>query len=121
MDKNMKMNRFIETLKQQSRQGGVPILGQANQAARQTPTVITPAATPAAAAAAGAVTQQVQQLAQQLANQIVAEQQQSQTITRNGRVFTKFDTANDVISNQTEVVTGGVWSDGITNLHYNIQ
>jgi len=117
----MKMNRFIKTLKQRPRQGGVPIsnnllaaVGQANQAARQTPTVITPS--PAAAGVAGAVTQQVQQLAQQLANQIVAEQQQSQTITRNGRVFTKFDTANDVISNQTEVVTGGVWSDGITNL-----
>jgi hypothetical protein len=55
-------------------------------------------------------------LAQQLANQMVAEMQQSQILARNGRVFTKFDTVNDVVKNQVEVVTGGVWSDGIASL-----
>jgi hypothetical protein len=47
---------------------------------------------------------------------MVAEMQQSQVLARNGRVFTKFDTVNDVVSNQIEVVTAGVWSDGIASL-----
>jgi len=114
---NMKMKNFIETLKQQPRQGGVPrnlltAVGQANQASR-TPVAATPA--PAAAGTA-IINEQVQQLAQQLANQMVAEMQQSQVIARNGRTFTKFDVVNDIVSNQTEVVTAGVWSDGIASL-----
>jgi hypothetical protein len=113
----MKMNNFIETLKQQPRHGGVPrnllsAVGQANQATR-TPVTATPA--PAAAGTA-IINEQVQQLAQQLANQMVAEMQQSQVLARNGRTFTKFDVANDIVSNQTEVVTAGVWSDGIASL-----
>ena len=117
----MKMNNFIKELKQQPRHGGVPAnllsaVGAANQASR-TPVAATPA--PAAAGVAGAsaaASQQVQQLAQQLANQMVAEMQQSQILARNGRVFTKFDMVNDIVSNQIEVVTAGVWSDGIANL-----
>ena len=108
------MKNFIETLKQQPRHGGVPnnllsAVGQANQASR-TGTSTT------AAASTAVINEQVQQLAQQLANQMVAEMQQSQIIARNGRTFTKFDTVNDVVSNQTEVVTAGVWSDGIASL-----
>lgn len=63
-----------------------------------------------------AVTEQVRQLAQQLANQIVAEQQQTQILARNGRTYTKFDAVNDVISNQTETVTAGLWSDNVASL-----
>jgi hypothetical protein len=107
----MKMNNFIETLKQQPRQGGVPNRTGVGQAATRIP--ITP--TPAAAGTA-IVNEQVQQLAQQLANQMVAEMQQTQVIARNGRSFTKFDVVNDIVSNQTEVVTAGVWSDGIASL-----
>ena len=62
------------------------------------------------------INEQVQQLAQQLANQMVAEMQQSQILARNGRVYTKFDMANDVISNQTEVVTAGLWSNNVASL-----
>ena len=62
------------------------------------------------------INENVQQLAQQLANQMVAEMQRSQITARNGRIFTKFDVANDVISNQTEVVTGGLWSDNVASL-----
>jgi hypothetical protein len=47
---------------------------------------------------------------------MVAEMQQSQILARNGRVFTKFDAVNDIVSNQIEVVTAGVWSDGIASL-----
>lgn len=58
----------------------------------------------------------VQQLAEQLANQIVAEREQAQILARNGRTFTKFDPVNDIIRNQTEVVTGGLWSDNVASL-----
>ncbi len=118
----MKMNDFIKKLKQQPRQGGVPsnllsAVGAANQASRTAVAATpAPAAAGVASAAAEAASQQVQQLAQQLANQMVAEMQQSQVLARNGRVFTKFDTVNDVVSNQIEVVTAGVWSDGIASL-----
>lgn len=118
----MKMNDFIKKLKQQPRQGGVPsnllsAVGAANQASRTSVAATpSPAAAGVASAAAEAASQQVQQLAQQLANQMIAEMQQSQVLARNGRVFTKFDTVNDVVSNQIEVVTAGVWSDGIASL-----
>ena len=111
----MKMT-FIEMLKQQPRQGGVPrnLVSAANQAARTPAAVSTP--TPAGTAAAATVNDQVLQLAQQLANQIIAEQQQSQLIARNGRTYTKFDTVNDIIANQTETVTAGLWSDNLASL-----
>jgi hypothetical protein len=69
-----------------------------------------------ATAASNAVNEQVQLLAQQLANQMVAEMQQGQILARNGRVFTKFDVVNDVVQNQLEVVTGGLWSDNLASL-----
>jgi hypothetical protein len=113
---NMQMKNFIETLKQQPRHGGVP--GRPNVGANQATRTAIAALAPAAAGTANTaiINEQVQQLAQQLANQMVAEMQQSQVIARNGRTFTKFDTVNDVVSNQTEVVTAGVWSDGIASL-----
>jgi len=58
----------------------------------------------------------VRQLAQQLANQIVAEQTQAQILSRNGRTYTKFDTVNDVVANQIETVTAGMWSDNLASL-----
>lgn len=102
-------------LKQQPRQGGVPRINLNQAAAASTPgreAVTSPISTPAASA----ITEQVRQLAQQLANQIVAEQQQTQILARNGRTYTKFDTVNDVISNQTETVTAGLWSDNVASL-----
>lgn len=62
------------------------------------------------------INNQVRELAQQLAQEIIAEQQQTQLIARNGRVFTKFDQLNDVVSNQTETVTAGLWSDNVAGL-----
>jgi len=58
------------------------------------------------------VNEQIQQLAKSMANQMVREMQQAQILSRNGRTYTRFDLANDVISNQKEIVTGGIWSDG---------
>ena len=103
------------TLKQQPKQGGVPRLPRTsaqlvreNQQLTQENQVLS--------TANNGVTEQVRQLAQQLANQIVAEQQQTQILARNGRTYTKFDAVNDVISNQTETVTAGLWSDNVASL-----
>ena len=114
MDLKMNYNK----LKQQPRQGAVPRI------TRTTAITLPPLPNPEAAAnvttavtqAQATINENVQQLAQQLANQMVAEMQQSQITARNGRTFTKFDAANDIISNQTEVVTGGLWSDNVASL-----
>jgi len=102
-------------LKQQPRQGAVPRIPRTpaqlvreNQQLTQENQVLS--------TANNGVTEQVRQLAQQLANQIVAEQQQSQILARNGRTYTKFDAVNDIISNQSETVTAGLWSDNLASL-----
>ena len=58
----------------------------------------------------------VEQLAELRAREIVNEQQQSQILSRNGRTFTKFNAVDDIVDNQTEVVTAGLWSDGLASL-----
>jgi hypothetical protein len=85
--------KSIKYLKQQSRQGGVPPIQLPQQ-----------------------ISSNVLALAQQLANQMVAEAAASQNIFRNGRTFTKFDLVNDVVGNQTETVTAGLWSDNLASL-----
>ena len=87
----MNTSILIDQLKKQSRQGITP--ARTNMAGQLPDT-----RSGAPQTAAAAVSQQVQQLAQQLANQMVAEQQQAQITARNGRVYTKFDMVNDVIS-----------------------
>ena len=101
------MKQLINTLKQKPRHGGVPRGTQLGPVTIPTTTGQTNAS---------AVTEQVQQLAQQLANEMFANAQATQLLARNGRVFTRFDMQNDVISNQTEVVTAGLWSDGLAGL-----
>ncbi len=103
----MKMNEFITRLKQQ------PRLGQAN-----TPRGAEPTSQPATQSqqSSQTINEQVRLLAQQLANQIVAERDQAQILARNGRTYTKFDAVNDVVANQTEVVTAGLWSDNLASL-----
>ncbi len=94
------MKQLINTLKQKPRHGGVPRGTQLGPVTIPTTTGQTNAS---------AVTEQVQQLAQQLANEMFANAQATQLLARNGRVFTRFDMQNDVVSNQTEVVTAGLW------------
>jgi len=103
------MNEFIARLKQQPRIGGVPLREQQTirQLQNENQTLTT---------ANNGVNEQVRQLAQQLANQIVAEQTQAQILSRNGRTYTKFDTVNDVVANQIETVTAGMWSDNLASL-----
>lgn len=109
----MKMNEFIAKLKQQPRIGGVP---RTTLTAGTAVTQAVQNATTTTAATTQVINEQVQQLAQQLANQMVAEMQQSQILARNGRTFTKFDMVNDVVANQVEIVTAGVWSDNAASL-----
>ena len=82
--------KSIEYLKQQSRQGALPPEQR--------------------------ISAEVLALAQRLANGIVAEAAAAQNIFRNGRTFTKFDLRNDVVRNQTETVTAGLWSDNLASL-----
>jgi hypothetical protein len=112
MENDMKMNEFIARLKQQPRIGGVPSIQNTRQQ-------LSPAPQQTSATTAGTdstINDQVRQLAQQLANQIVAEQNQAQILARNGRTYTKFDTVNDIVANQIETVTAGMWSDNLASL-----
>ncbi len=94
-------SNFIKTLKQQPRHGqsGAASAGNVNG-----PTSAT------------AVSAQVQQLAEKMAQEIVAQQNSAANVTKKGRVFTTFDQGNDVVKNQIEVVTGGIWSNGSGSL-----
>lgn len=102
-------------LKQQARQGGIPRINLAGATSATNANQTTPRDSGTVQANA-TINEQVQQLARQLANQIIAEQQQTQILARNGRTYTKFDPVNDIIGNQTEIVTAGLWSDNVANL-----
>lgn len=56
------------------------------------------------------------QLAQQIAQQLLADQQNTQRMSKNGQVYSKFNMLDDVVTTQNETVTAGVWSDGISSL-----
>jgi hypothetical protein len=58
---------------------------------------------------AGAVTSQVEQLARQLADQIIREREQALTRQRNGRIYTAFNTVDDILANNVETVTRGLF------------
>lgn len=57
------------------------------------------------------VTARVNDLARQLANDILSEREQAALRSRNGRIFTPFAVPDDVLSNQVEIVTKGLFSD----------
>lgn len=115
MDNNMKMNEFIAQLKQQPRLAAQMSPGGKTSENFSAPATPTPPL-PQTFQQQQTLNDQVRLLAQQLANQIIAEQQQSQITARNGRTYTKFDTVNDIIANQTETVTAGLWSDNLASL-----
>lgn len=88
-------------------------LAAANQAAN-TGRVVTPP--PAASGNATAqINEQVRNLAMQLANEMVAQRDTLEQAAQSGRTYTKF-AGSDVIRNQTETVTGGIWSDNLASL-----
>ena len=110
------MKDLIKNLKQQPKHGGTPRRTMEAAIRQFIPVQPTDAQLTAVANTTVDINAQVQQLAMQLANEMIATQQQSQLMARNGRVFTKFDQLNDVVSNQIEIVTSGLWSDNIASL-----
>jgi hypothetical protein len=114
----MKKYNFITQLKQLPRQGQSGPRNIANNF-----TNLPGAAEAAAAAAANGTADlnaQVQQLAQQLADQIVAGQQQDNILKSSGKTFTKFNSVEDIVDKQTQIVTAGLWSDnqGLLDTYY---
>jgi len=106
------MKHFIKHLRSKSRLGALPA-GSGRIAGNNTTVGTTSQTTNNSTAT---VNDQITILAQQMAAEMIAQQQQAQLLARNGRVYTKFDTVNDVISNQTEIVTAGLWSDNVAGL-----
>jgi len=54
-------------------------------------------------------TSQVETLARQLANQIIRERERAKARQKLGRIFTKFDPTDDVLPNNVETVTRGLF------------
>ena len=58
----------------------------------------------------------IESQARVLAQQIVKETQKQKLKTSSGRVFTILDYESDVVENQQDVVTAGIWTNGIGTL-----
>ena len=61
-------------------------------------------------------TSQVESLAIQLADQIVRQREQAKSRQRLGRIFTRFDATDDVLPNNVETVTRGLFSGNTGSL-----
>jgi len=61
-------------------------------------------------------TTQVEQLARQLANQIIREREQAQARQRLGRIYTPFDPTDDILPNNVETVTRGLFAGNTGSL-----
>jgi hypothetical protein len=110
------ISNLIKSLKQLPRHGQSGVASAGNMANVTRSSTSLPTSVSPTAAASNSVSAQVQQLAQQLAQQMVAQQNSAANVTKKGRVFTTFDQGNDIVKNQIEVVTGGVWSNGSGSL-----
>jgi hypothetical protein len=110
----MKKINFLKQLPKQSQKPGADSSGGrplANTSpASSSPTYSTPTTTNAGAATVD-MNAQVQLLAQQLADQIVADQQQVNILSNSGKTFSRFNSVEDIVDKQTQVVTAGLWSD----------
>ena len=102
----MKKYNFITQLKQVPRQGQTGPRNIANNFAN-----LPGAAEAIAANGTADLNAQVQQLAQQMADQMIAEQQQDNILKSSGKTFTKFNSVDDIVDKQTQLVTAGLWSD----------
>ena len=63
-----------------------------------------------------AATSQVEQLARQLADQIIREREQAQARQRLGRIYTPFDPTDDILPNNVETVTRGLFAGNTGSL-----
>ena len=133
------MKTLVNQLKQQRRQGifpskfgSQPIRPQISAAPMIRPQIspapskITPStakpmvstmpAQPAPGMSQAALNEQINQAAQVLAKQMFDQSEAAKNLSRAGRTYTNFDTVNDIISKQTEIVSATVWSTGTAGL-----
>ena len=124
------MKTLVNQLKQQHRHGifpsrnrPQPIRPQVSPAPlRITPSTAKPmvstmpAQSPATGMSQAALNEQINTAAQVLAKQMFDQQEASKNLSRAGRTYTNFDTVNDIISKQTEIVSATVWSTGTAGL-----
>jgi hypothetical protein len=71
---------------------------------------------PQVSRANAAITNQVESLARQLADQIIRERDEAANRSRLGRVFTMFDTVDDILPNNVEILTRGLFSSNTGSL-----
>lgn len=64
----------------------------------------------------GAATSQIEALARTLANRIVAERAAARERSRNGRTYTNFNPDEDILANNVEIVTKGLFSGNTGSL-----
>lgn len=67
-------------------------------------------------AATNAVTSQVETLARQLADQIIRERDSARSRVRSGKIFSTFDSVDDILPNNVETVTRGLFSSNTGSL-----
>lgn len=60
----------------------------------------------------------VEQRATEIAERLLRERLEALRRVNTGRVFTRFDPLSDVVENQKQIVTAGIWSGGIGTLEY---
>jgi hypothetical protein len=58
----------------------------------------------------------IQQQAEDLADEIIAERDRERRISRLGKIYTRFDEVDDVLSNNVETVTRGLFSGNVASL-----
>jgi len=58
----------------------------------------------------------VDQQARQLADEIIAERELERRVSRNGKVYSRFDSVDDVLANNVETVTRGLFSGNTGSL-----
>jgi len=58
---------------------------------------------------------EIERRARQIANQLIAQRERARLAARNGRIFTEFDLDTDVIPNQQEIVTRGLFPPNVGN------
>ena len=56
--------------------------------------------------------QMVETEARRRVREIENERKRAKALAKNGRIYTRFDPAEDLIANQKEKVSRGLWSDG---------
>jgi hypothetical protein len=113
------MKHFIEQLKTRPRIGQRGALPTGGNLAPQNDT--REPAPPTSGGGGGSLPNStVQQLIQQGIQDYINQINQQNQTAANGRTFTKFDLANDVVTKQKETITAGVWSDnqGGLDAHY---